>query len=304
MHATPTGIQRYAAFLREAWFEYQRDRARYLAAAMIYYAGVSLIPLLVLLLSGLGLLVRFWPNAVNAERDVHQAIEGHIGPDGLAAAQALLETLRQESFIAMFVGLIGIAFTSAKLFKQLRHAFRAIWHYEPVLTSGSVRTVVRTTILEQVTAFLMLLGGGGLLLAGLVLVASTRWLNDRLFDVLGGQPLLSRTAGYLVTAAGGLALAIITYWPLFRFLPPVRITWRAAWPATLLSAVAWVVAIEFLSLYARWFGDTATGALAGLFAALLWMNTMSQVLFFGAELCKVRDRSTTIGSAVMDDTPP
>ncbi len=304
MRRTSTVIKRYAALLREAWFEYQRDRARYLAVAMIYYAGVSLIPLLVLVLSGLGLLVRFWPNGVAAERDVHQAIEGYIGPDGLAAAQSLLEVLRQESYIAMFVGLVGIAFTSAKLFKQLRHAFRAIWHYEPVLTSGSVRTVVRTTILEQVTAFLMLLGGGGLLLAAFVLVASTRWLNDRVFDVLGGVPMLSRTVGYLITAAGGLALAIITYWPLFRFLPPVKITWRAAWPATLISAVAWVLAIEFLSMYARWFGDSATGALAGLFAALLWMNTMSQVLFFGAELCKVRDRSMTAGAAVIYRTPP
>jgi len=297
-------IQRLAGLLRAAWFEYQRDRARYLAAAMIYYAGVSMIPLLVLLLAGLGLVARFGPMAVTAQRDVLKTVECYLGPDGLAAAQSLLEMLRKESFIAMFVGLVGIVFTSAKLFKQLRHAFRAIWHYEPVLTSGSMRTVVRTTILEQLTAFLMVLGGGGLLLAGLVLVASTRWLNQRVFDVLSDLPLLSRTAGYLITAGGGLALAIITYWPLFRFLPPVKITWRAAWPATLLSAIAWLLAIEFLSLYARWFGDSATGALAGLFAVLLWMNTMSQVLFFGAELCKVRDRPTTTRAAVIDRAPP
>lgn len=285
-------IKRYAGLLRASWVEYQRDRARYLAVAMIYYAGVSLIPLLVLLLSGLGLMVRFWPTAVEAERDVLAAVEGYIGPDGLAVAHSLLETLSQESYIAMAVGLAGIAFTSAKLFKQLRHAFRAIWRYEPVLTSGSMRTVVRTTILEQAMAFVMLLGGGPLLLAALVLVASTRWVNDRLFHVLSDLPLLSRVAAYLVTATGGLVLAIITFWPLFRFLPPVRIAWRAAWPATLLSSVAWVLAIEFLSLYTRWFGYSATGALGGVFAALLWMNTMSQVLFFGAELCKVQTRVT------------
>jgi len=281
-------IKRFAALLRAAWVEYERDRARYLAVAMIYYAGVSLIPLLVLLLSGLGLMVRFWPTAVTAERDVLAAVEGSIGPGGLSMAQTLLDTLIRESFIAMLVGLAGIAFTSTNLFKQLRQAFRAIWRHEPLLTSGSLRTVVRTSLLEQVIAFIMVLGGGGLLLAALVLIASTRWLSERLFHVLGDLPLLSRTAGYVVTMSGGLLLAIITFWPLFRFLPPVRITWRAAWPATLLSAVAWVLAIEFLSLYGRWFGDSATGALGGLFAALVWMNTMSQVLFFGAELCKVQ----------------
>src|SRR5215470_19336819 len=159
---------------------------------MIYYAGISLIPLLVLLLSGLGLLVRFWPPAVHAERDVLAAVEGYIGPDGLAAARSLLETLRRESYLAMFVGLAGILFTSSRLFKHLRQAFRAIWRYEPVLTSGSLGTVVRTTILEQAIALVMVLAGGGLLLAALVLVASTRRINERLFDVLRDLPLLSR----------------------------------------------------------------------------------------------------------------
>src|SRR5262245_59032546 len=209
---------------------------------MIYYAGASLIPLLALLLSGLG------------------------------------------------------------LFKQLRQAFRAIWRHEPLLTSGSAGMVVRTTIIEQVIAFVMVLGGGALLLAAVVLVASTRWLNERLFAVLSDRPLIGQIAGYLVTMTGGLVLAIITFWPLFRFLPPVKITWRAAWPATLLLAVAWVLAIEFLSLYGRWFGDSATGALGGLFVALLWMNTVSQVLFFGAELCKVQFQSTTTRSEVINRT--
>jgi membrane protein len=296
-------IKRFAADLRAAWVEYQRDRARYLAVAMIYYAGVSLIPVLVLLLSGLGLLVRFWPTAIAAEQDLRAAVEGYISPDGLALAQAIVETLRQESFIAMLVGLVGILFTSSKLFKQLRNAFRAIWRFEPVLTSGSLATVARTAILEQAIAVVMLLCGGAMLLGAWVLVASTLWLIDRLFAVVD-LPLLSRITGFVVTGAAALVLAILTFWPLFRYLPPVRITWRAAWPATLLAAVAWVLAIEFLSLYGRWFGDTATGALAGLFALLLWMNTVSQVLFFGAELCKVQDRSWATRSDVMNRTTP
>jgi len=286
-------IKRFAGLLQAAWVEYERDRARYFAVAMIYYAGVALIPLLVLLLSGLGLLVKFWPTAVTAERDVVAAVEGYLGPEGPAAARSLLETLRQESYIAMLVGLAGMVFTSASLFKQLRQGFRAIWRHEPVLMSGSVATIVRTTISEQAIALVMVLAGGALLLAAVVLIVSTRWFNERLFHALGDLTLLSQIAAYLVTTAGGLVLAILTYWPLFRFLPPVRIPWRTAWPATLLSAVAWVLAIEFLSLYARWFGSSTTGAVGGVFVALLFMNTVSQVLFFGAELCKVQHQSTT-----------
>lgn len=281
-------IKRFVGLLRSAWVEYERDRARYLAVAMIYYAGVSLVPLLVLLLAALGFLVRFWPDAHQAERDIVKTIEGYVGPEGLVAVQSLLETLHQESFVAMLVGLVGIALTGAALFKQLRHAFRAIWHYEPVLTSGSIGAVVQTTILEQAIAFVMVLGGGVLLMAGLVLVASTRWMNQWLGNLIGDVPIVGVVLGWMVTATGALLLAIVTFWPLFKFLPPVQITWRSAWPATLLSAVAWMLAVEFLALYGRWFGDSATGAIGGLFVALLWMKTVSQVLFFGAELCKVQ----------------
>ena len=73
-------INRFVGLLRAAWVEYERDRARYLAVAMIYCAGVCLIPLLVLLRSGLGLLARFWATAFQAERDVLAAVEGYIGP--------------------------------------------------------------------------------------------------------------------------------------------------------------------------------------------------------------------------------
>ena len=42
-------------------------------------------------------------------------------------------------------------------------------------------------------------------------------------------------------------------------------------------------------LYAVFFGDSrsAYGALGAMLAVMLWMNIVSQVLFFGAELCKV-----------------
>jgi membrane protein len=164
--------------------------------------------------------------------------------------------------------------------------------------------VVRTTLFEQAIAFVMVFGGGALLLAGVLLVASTRWINRRLGHVLAGLPLLSQTTGWLVTITGGLVLAIITFWPLFKFLPPVRIRWRDAWPATLLAAISWVLAVEFLTLYGRWFGYSTTGAIGGLFAALLWMNTVSQVLFFGAELCKLQYQATVSRPEAIRRMPP
>ena len=144
---------------------------------------------------------------------------------------------------------------------------------------------MRTTILEQVIAFLMVLGGGALLLTALVLIAATQWL-DRL---LGSLPFYTPGSGWVLTAVSSLVLATLTFAAMFRFLPPVPIRLRDVALAALLCAVGWVAASELLAVYGVMFGDNlnAYGALGGLLVTMVWMNIVSQMLFFGAELCKI-----------------
>lgn len=281
-------VQRGHAFVRllgAAWVEYERDRAGYLAVAMIYYAIVSTIPLLLLLLAALGLLLRFSATAVEARQQVLLGVEASFGPELPRTITRLLNSLEQESIVATVIGLGGLFLGASVLFRHLRLSFRAIWNYEPPLVSGPIRVVVWTTILERVIAFVIVLGGGGLLLMALALIAATQWL-DRL---LGSLPLLSHTTEWLLTAVSSLIIATITFACLFRVLPPVSIRWRHVWLAALLCAVSWVVASELLALYGLFFGSSrsAYGALGALLAVMLWMNIVSKVLFFGAELCKV-----------------
>lgn len=252
---------------------------------MIYYALVSLVPLLLLLLAALGLMLRFSPIAAEAQQQMLLAIEGSFGPDLAVTITGLLTGLEQGSIVATVISLGGLLLAASVLFKHLRLSFRAIWKYEPPLVSGSVRVVVWATILERVIAFVMVLGGGGLLLAALVLIAATQWLSRR----LGSVPLIGQAVGWPLTAVSSLILAAITFGAMFKVLPPAPIRWRDVWLASLLAAVSWVIASELLTLYPVFFGDSrsAYGALGAVLAFMLWLNIVSQVLFFGAELCKV-----------------
>ena len=56
-------------------------------------------------------------------------------------------------------------------------------------------------------------------------------------------------------------------------------------PATRLAATG---GVELLSLYGRYVSDhpSAYGTLGGVLIVMLWMNVVSQMLFFGAEICK------------------
>lgn len=270
-----------APLLRAASVEYVRDRAQYLAVAMIYYALVSLVPLLLLLLAALGLLLRFSTVAGETRQQMLAGIEASLGPELRETMTRLLDDLQQQSIVATAVSLGGLLLAASVLFRHLRLAFRAMWQHEPLLTSGPVRAVMRATILERAVAFAMVLGGGALLLAALAMIAATQWLVS--------LPVLGPALGWLLPALGSLGLATLTFAALFRALPPVALTWRDVWPAALLCAAAWVAASELLALFGAALGGRwgAYGALGRVLAVMLWMNVVSQVTFFGAELCKV-----------------
>lgn len=270
---------------RSAWMEYERDHARYLAVAMVYYALISLVPLLLLLLSMLGLLLRFSDRAAEAERQVLLGIEARFGDEIHGTVERLLDALQQESIGASFVSVAGLLLTASLLFRHLRLSFRAIWKRDPPLVAGRVRSVVWATLLERIISFTMVLGGGVLLLAALALVALSQWIGR----AVGAVPVLSVTAEWLLPPLTSLLLAALTFAALLKLLPPVRLRWSEVWPAVLMCAVGWVIAGEALALYGAYLGGSpsASGAFGALLAFMLWMNVVGQMLFFGAEMCKV-----------------
>lgn len=271
--------------LRMAWKEYQRDYARYFGGAMVYYALVSMVPLVLLLLATLGLLLRSSDFAATAAQQVLLAVETSFGTPLRVTIEELLQRLQQGSGVATVVSLVGLLLAASVLFKHLRMTFRAIWKYAPPLASGPLLVVVRATFLERTIAFVMVLTGGALLLLAFALIAAIHWLSGQLSNL----PLLSHTTGLLLALPIPVVVVPLTFALLFKFLPPVRIQWRQVWLASVLCAGAWFIGTEILALYGAYVGRSfsAYGAIGAILIVMLWMNAISQVLFYGAEVCKV-----------------
>lgn len=271
------------ALLRTAWYEYERDHAGYLASAMVYYALISLLPLLLLLLAVLGLLLRYTGFASDAGQQVLLTVETHLGPQMREALEQLFAQLQRESLMASAFSLVGVAWSASVLFRHLRLSFRAIWKFEPVRVSGSIRAVVWTTLREYAAAYLIALSGGGLLLA-LAAVSITQWLGGLLT-----VPGLPAVPAWLIALPNAVLTVGLAFALLLKHLPPVRLQWGDVWLASVLCTVAWLLAAEAVVLAGALLGHepSATGALGSVFVAMLWINLVSQLLFFGAEITKV-----------------
>jgi len=226
------------SLLRAAWEEYERDRARYFAGAMVYFALMSAVPLLLLLLAAIGWSLRFSSAAAGVEEHVLAIVEANLGEQFRSVIETLLTQLQRESLVTTLAGLLGLLYTASKLFRHLRMSFRAIWKYEPPLVSGPMRERLGTTIREYAFAFLMVLSGGLLLMLALVLLSVTQ----RLGRLLAALPL------------------------------------------------AWIIGAELVTWFSALFtgdGPTALGAFGALFVTMIWFDKVSQLLFYGAEVCKV-----------------
>lgn len=278
-------ISAHYNLLRKAASEYVRDYAHYFAGAMVYYALLSLVPLLVLLMAALGWLLRLSPLAVHFEQQVLNTVEITFGTDLRSAVEQVSEYLQRGSTMATLIGIVGLLMTSSALFAHLRMTFRAIWKQAPPLASGSILLALRMKFTERAIAFGIMFGGGALLLALLAVIGVLQWLV-----ALPSEPtFLSDTLGWLLPLLGSLVIAPLTFALLLRALPPVHVRWRDVRLAALLSGLTWIFGAEVLSIYAaraaqKW---SAYGAIGGILIVMLWMHVMCKMLFFGAELSKV-----------------
>lgn len=284
--------------LREAWLEYARDYARYFAVAMVYYALVSLVPLLLLVLAAFGWLLRLSPMVADAERQVLAAVETGFGPELLAGVQQLLEWLRDQSLVASVVSAIGLAFTASVLVQQLRMSLRAIWRQAPPLLSGSLQAGVWQTIFQKAIAFVMVLSAGLLLFAALTVIVAVQWIGGLMSEV----PLLGQGVERLIAVGVPVVVVFVIFAVLFSFLPPARLRMRHVWLAALLCSLGWFIGVEILALYGIYLKGnvSAYGALGAALVVMLWMKLVSQLFFFGAELCKVISlKETATGGAMI-----
>src|SRR5262245_52490090 len=170
--------RRFVDLMRSTRAEYQRDQARYFAVAMVYYAFISLEPLLFLVATLPGLMLHSTRFAAVAERQILRFVETNFGNDLALTINQRLDSLQQISVIATLLSLAGLMVGASVLFHELRVSFQNIWKHEEPTESGPMPLVyVKRTFREHVVAFAIMGTAGILLIAAFALFAAVQWLT-------------------------------------------------------------------------------------------------------------------------------
>lgn len=292
--ASPTDLQpgRWKRLPKRVFDGFQRNALSDRAAALTYYAVLSVFPALVALVSLLGLFGQ--ADTVNSLLD----IVDDLGPS------SAVETLRGPieglveggggAGLLFVVGLVGAIWSASGYTGAFGRAGNVIWEVE------EGRPFWKRRPLELVITVVLLV------LAGVLAIAIV--FTGPLAETVGG-----------VIGLGDLALTVwaFTKWPvmvllvvlilavLYSLTPNVKLP-RFRWvtPGAALGVAVWAVASAGFALYVANFGsyDATYGALAAVIVFLLWIWITNLAFLLGLQLDAELERERELQAGLPAET--
>jgi membrane protein len=266
------------ALFKNTASEWIQDKCPQLGAALAYFTVFSLAPLVLVLLAVFGVI---FGGSDHARQKITEQLQYLVDPSGIKVIQDIAANASkpQAGIIATTIGVILALFGASGVFGQLQDALNTVWGVKPK-PGGGIMGFIRTRFLS----FAMVGGVCFLLLASLTVETVLRGFSDYLKQVMPGGHILV-LALFLIF---DLAVVVLLFAMIFRYLPDAKIAWRDVWVGATLTAVLFAVGKFVLGLYlGSGAAGSAYGAASSLITLLLWIYYAAQILLFGAEFTQV-----------------
>lgn len=227
----------------------------FLAAAVAYYAFVSLVPLLLLALA-----VATTVGGEALARDVVDQAGTFLTPSGQDVAFEAISTSSGRGG-ATVVSLLVLAWSGLRLFRGIDKAFAYVYDVEE---SG--------TLLDEFRDAAIVLFSVGI---GVVAVVGVSTL-----EVVAAGPIADFVGPLTL-----VAVLVVVFLPLYYVLPDVDLSVREVLPGTVAVAISWAVLGAVFSWYATTAANFALyGVLGGVLLLLTWLYFGAMLVIVGAIL--------------------
>jgi membrane protein len=240
------------------------------AAAIAYYALLSLFPFLLLVISLLGSIT-----ADDKDRLAVLTFVFRYFPTQLDFVSNQLDAFRQSRLQVGAAGALALIWASLGVFGAITSAVNEAWGVEKQRSFWKHRLV----------SFLMLVAAGGvmivaLLFVGAVHVAETSWFVVMLSRFRWLTALQTLTFRYLATILLVVGIGLVYY-----FIPNAKTRFRDVWVGAILTGALWRLAFDGFSWYIRHNTRLTMihGSIAAVVVFLLWIYVSSIILMYGVE---------------------
>lgn len=238
------------------------------AAALAFYAALSVAPVLLLLVWTLSLL------HPGLEAQLTDALRTTVGDKASASLETVITSAHEHPKLGHLAGVVGLGvtlFSASAVFAQLQGTLNRVWRVKP-----KPGEAVGTWLRARARAFALLGGVAFLLIISFVVSAIIQGL-------LGGEGAVWTAAKYLVSVfvfAGAFTL-------MFRVLPDATIDWSDALLGACLTTALFLAGEFGIGLYVAHSDVGGAYGPAGAFVVLLtWTYYSSIIVLLGSELTR------------------
>ncbi|OBK14485.1 YihY/virulence factor BrkB family protein [Mycobacterium asiaticum] len=201
-------------------YKYLDDQGGYLAALITYYAFVSLFPLLLLLTTGLGVLLRGHPDLQA------QVLQSTLSQFPVIGAQLHQPEGLNGGPAAVIVGILGALYGGLGVGQAVQNAMDSVWAVPKHARRDAIRSRKHSLML--------------LLVLGSAAIATT--VLTAIGHATGSLGVLGKIGITLITVCMNAVICLM----LFRVTTARELTYRQVLPGALAGAVIWQVL--------QWFG--------------------------------------------------
>lgn len=266
----------------KAWGRYEIPS---LAAAVAFYAAVSLFPLAMVLIAGVGFLFRFVESGKDARAQVLSFLSNQFSPEMSQSLAQVLDRVQAKAMVNGPVAALGFFFVASLAFAQIDKGFLRIWDANDKRKTGVVGAMS--------WAFFLRLRSFGLM-AGMLVAVLFVFAGSTVWQVLEEQSAVWvpfdlpewGIGSYLFTILMNTLVLSVAY----HFLAKSKVKWVNCLLAGLIAAVFWEFGRQALARVI--IGDRYSdyGIVGSFLVVLLWIYYNVIVLFSGALWLKLRSR--------------
>ncbi len=260
--------------LIDSFWEFMDDKGLKMAAALSYYTAFSIGPMLLIVISFVGLFF----GEDKARIEIVEQANKLIGADGAAMLNTIIKGASNLStgIFAASLSIILLIFGAVSVFIELQESLNIIWGVE-LKPGRGLRNFIRT----RIVSFSMVIASSFILMVSLITESVLTLLNKYLGYLFPSIIPVAEIYNYI----GSFIIIILLFALILKYLPDVRIAWKYVWMGATVTSFLFFIGKYLIGMYLGKSSYSSTyGAAASLIILFVWIYYSGVILYLGAEI--------------------
>lgn len=259
--------------MRETFLHtFYRDNCSLMAAAISFYAILSVIPLFLVFVSASGFILHSSTQAFEAVMNLLLK----TFPTSTVAVFKILSDLIQQKTVFGLIGLAGLTWAASRIFSAVENSLNIVWKVKKGRAYWHSKFL--TLLLVPITVLIML--------SSLAFTALYTLAKNTEIPLIGFRLSQAHWLSQLFAILLPLVLGIIMFFLTYKIIPNRKIDTKAALIGALCASAMWEIAKFLFDVYIKHYGNFQKmyGSFGTIVVMLIWIYYSSFVVLIGAEI--------------------